>query len=501
MAERMITVRGVQLCAESFGDPGQPPVLLIMGTRASMLWWEEEFCLKLAAGGRFVIRYDHRDTGRSATYEPGHPGYDSGDLVEDAVGVLDAFAIQTAHLVGVSAGGALAQLAALDHPDRASTLTLISTTFALSTPGSRGLPGPTREFISFLQAAHPDWTDHDSMIDHLVSYAEMLAGGRRPFPEPEVRELVRADIHRAHNAASAQNHDLLGDAPRDRPPLASIQVPTLVVHGAADPMFPLPHGRALAEEIPGARLLVLPDSGHGVQRADWPTVAAALLRHTSGGWRAQEDRLASRALAAGDPIGWFDQLYAAGAAGAVHLGPWVREEPHPLLVEWTRARERSGHGQRAIVVGCGLGADAEHVGSLGYDTIAFDVAATAVRMARQRYPDSHVEYVTTDLLDLPDDWLAAFDLVVEVITVQALPEPPRSSAIANITRLVAPAGTLLVIASRRDDTQPDRDLPPWPLTRTDITGFARNGLRPALVEELRDSNGGLWWRAEFGRAI
>lgn len=491
----------MQLCAESFGDPDQPPVLLIMGTRASMLWWEEEFCLKLAAGGRFVLRYDHRDTGRSVTYEPGHPGYDSGDLVEDAVGVLDAFGIQAAHLVGASAGGALAQLVALDHPGRTRTLTLISTTFAVSTPGTRGLPGPTRQLISFLQAAHPDWTDQDAVVDHLVSYAKMLTGGRRRFPEREVRELVQADIHRAHNPASAHNHDLLEDAPRDRPPLASIRVPTLVVHGAADPVFPLPHGQALAEEIPDARLLVLPDSGHGLQRADWPTVVAALLRHTSGGWRAQEDRLAARALAAGDPTGWFDQLYAAGAAGEVDLGPWAREEPHPLLVEWTHARGRPDPGRRAIVVGCGLGADAEHVGSLGYDTIAFDVAATAVGMARQRYPDSPVEYVTADLLDLPTEWLAAFDVVIEVITVQALPDPPRRGAISNISRLVAPAGTLLVIASRRSDTQPDRDLPPWPLTRTDITGFARNGLRPALIEELRDSSGGLWWRAEFRRAI
>jgi pimeloyl-ACP methyl ester carboxylesterase len=118
MTERIITVRGVQLYAESFGDPGQPPVLLIMGSGASMLWWEHEFCSKLAAAGRFVIQYDHRDTGRSITCAPGHPAYDSGDLVEDALGVLDAFGIQAAQLVGTSAGGALAQLIALDHPDR-----------------------------------------------------------------------------------------------------------------------------------------------------------------------------------------------------------------------------------------------------------------------------------------------------------------------------------------------------------------------------------------------
>ncbi|MEU4540140.1 alpha/beta fold hydrolase [Streptosporangium sp. NPDC023825] len=282
MTERMITVRGVRLCAESFGDPGRPPVLLIMGTGASMLWWEDDFCLELSEGGRFVIRYDHRDTGRSVTYRPGHPGYDSGDLVEDAVGVLDAFEIQAAHLVGASAGGALAQLVALDHPGRTSTLTLISTTFALPTPRGRDLPGPAREFIGFLRAAHPGWTDRESVVDYLVNYARMLTGGRRPFPEREVRELVRADIDRAHDPASARNHDLLQNAPRDRPPLASIRVPTLVVHGAADPMFPLPHGHALAEEIPGGRLLVLPDSGHGVERADRAVLASAIREHTAG---------------------------------------------------------------------------------------------------------------------------------------------------------------------------------------------------------------------------
>jgi pimeloyl-ACP methyl ester carboxylesterase len=278
MTERMITVRGVRLCAESFGEPGRPPVLLIMGTGASMLWWEDDFCRQLASAGRFVIRYDQRDTGRSVTYEPGHPGYDAGDLVEDAVGVLDAFEIRAAHVVGVSAGGGVAQLLALDHPNRTRTLTLISTTFAV--PAPRELPGPAREFTDFLRVPSPDWTDPDSLVDYLVSYAKMLTGGRRPFPEREVRALIRADVHRANDPASARNHDILEEVPRARPPLASIEVPTLVVHGGADPMFPLPHGRALAEEIPGARLLVLPDTGHGVERADWAALASAIREHT-----------------------------------------------------------------------------------------------------------------------------------------------------------------------------------------------------------------------------
>src|SRR3954465_2494213 len=127
MTERMVEANGVELCTEPFGDPADPPILLIMGLGASMLWWEEGFCQLLADGGRFVVRYDHRDTGRSVTYELGRPGYSGAGLVADAVGVLDAYEIPVAHLVGVSAGGAFAQLLALDHPDRVSSLVLIST--------------------------------------------------------------------------------------------------------------------------------------------------------------------------------------------------------------------------------------------------------------------------------------------------------------------------------------------------------------------------------------
>ena len=116
MVERMVEVNGVDLCTEPFGDPANPAVLLIMGSGGSMLWWDAGFCRRLADGGRFVIRYDHRDTGRSVTYEPGHPTYDGADLVADAAGVLDAYGLPAAHIVGVSAGGALAQLLALRLP-------------------------------------------------------------------------------------------------------------------------------------------------------------------------------------------------------------------------------------------------------------------------------------------------------------------------------------------------------------------------------------------------
>jgi pimeloyl-ACP methyl ester carboxylesterase len=275
----MIEANGVELCTEAFGDPGDPPILLVMGIGGSMLWWEEGFCRMLSDGGRFVIRYDHRDTGRSVTYEPGRPGYTGADLVADAAGVLDAYEIAAAHVVGVSAGGALAQPLALDFPDRVSSLVLISTTSAL--PGGRRLPPPTDEFVQFVSSAEVDWNSASSVSEYLVGYQRLLAGGKRPFDEAAVRELVRREVERANNIAAAQNHDLLRDDERTHEPLSSISAPTLVIHGTADPMFPLEHGKALADEIPGARLLTLEGAGHGVDRADWETIVSAILEHTA----------------------------------------------------------------------------------------------------------------------------------------------------------------------------------------------------------------------------
>ena len=278
MAERMIETGGVELCTETFGDPADPSILLIMGIGSSMLWWEEGFCQMLADGRRFVVRYDHRDTGRSVTYEPGHPTYTGGDLVADAADVLDAYGISAAHVVGASAGGALAQLLALDYADRVLSLVLISTTRA--TPGAGELPPPADEFGHFLATAQVDWSDAGSVIEYLVEYMRVIAGGRRPFDEAAARELVSRDLERAHNFAAVQNHDILPDDDRPHAPLSSISVPTLVIHGTADPMFPLRHGQVLAQQIPGASLLVLDGAGHGVERPDWQPITHAILGHT-----------------------------------------------------------------------------------------------------------------------------------------------------------------------------------------------------------------------------
>jgi pimeloyl-ACP methyl ester carboxylesterase len=275
----MIEANSVELCTEPIGDPADPPILLVMGIGGSMLCWEEVFCRMLVEGGRFVIRYDHRDTGRSVTYEVGRPEYTSSDLVADAVGVLDAYGIAAAHIVGVSAGGVFAQLLALAFPERVLSLVLIST--SPGTPGERRLPPVTERYGQFLATAKVDWSDRDSIIEYLVGYSRMLSGRERRFDEAAARELVRRDVGRARNIGASENHAALADGGLPHAPLSSIAVPTVVIHGTADPVFPLEHGQALAEEIPDATLLPLEGAGHGVDRADWEIIVRAIVEHTA----------------------------------------------------------------------------------------------------------------------------------------------------------------------------------------------------------------------------
>jgi SAM-dependent methyltransferase len=200
-----------------------------------------------------------------------------------------------------------------------------------------------------------------------------------------------------------------------------------------------------------------------------------------------------------DPTGWFEPLYRAAAAGEAVV-PWDDGAASPLLVEWTAARSLSGRGRRAIVVGCGLGDDAEHVAGLGFATVAFDISPTAIRLARERFPDSAVEYVVADLLDAPHEWAEAFDFVVESITVQALHASVRPRAIAAIGGTVAAGGTLLVLSAAREPEE-SADGPPWPLTRAEIESFAAGGVEAVEIEDLRAA-GDPWgrrWRAEFAR--
>ena len=201
-----------------------------------------------------------------------------------------------------------------------------------------------------------------------------------------------------------------------------------------------------------------------------------------------------------DPTGWFERLYVRAEMGEA-IVPWARDEPNPLLVEWTRARGLAGAGRRALVVGSGLGDDAEHLASLGFATVAFDVAPTAIAGARARHPESAVDYQVADALDPPAAWRGAFDLVVECITVQSLPPSYHAATAARIAGFVAPGGTLIVVTAARDDDE-EPDGPPWPLARAELDHFLAEGLALARLEALEQPGGTpvvRRWRAEYRR--
>jgi SAM-dependent methyltransferase len=218
-------------------------------------------------------------------------------------------------------------------------------------------------------------------------------------------------------------------------------------------------------------------------------------------------RLAHESIAAGEPTGWFEPLYAAASAGLTRV-PWDRNAPSPLLVRWAAERnltgdsdKRTGTKPAALVVGCGLGDDAEFIAGLGFRTVAFDISPSAIKAARQRFPGTAVRYCVADLMEPPPDWRSGYDLVIESMTLQAMPEQTRARALVCLGPLVAAGGTLIVFARGREPAVPD-DGPPWSLTRSEIDAIAVGGLEPVRIDEIRDSGASTaaWrWRAEFRR--
>ena len=275
---RIVRANGVDLCAEVLGDPGDPAILLIHGATGSMLAWDDEFFQQLAAGPRYVVRYDHRDTGRSVSYPPGAPGYGFDDLVADALGLIDAFGLERAHLVGTSMGGGIAMSLALDHPERVASLTLIA-----SSPGGQDLPSVSAEFLDMItRPEQPDWSNREAMIDYSIEFLRICTGSSEQLDEVAVRANLGRDYDRTTNIASSQiNHFALEMEEPLRNRLGEMRVPTLVIHGAEDPVFPLGHGEALASEIPVARLIILDNAGHVMTRGFWERALPPILDHTA----------------------------------------------------------------------------------------------------------------------------------------------------------------------------------------------------------------------------
>lgn len=201
-----------------------------------------------------------------------------------------------------------------------------------------------------------------------------------------------------------------------------------------------------------------------------------------------------------DPVGWFEKVYA-GADGDERQIPWAHREADRKLVDWLAAQGVQGEGRQALVVGCGLGDDAEHIASLGFATTAFDVSPSAVEWARRRHPGSPVTYLPADLLDLPASWQGAFDLVVEAYTLQSLPiGAVRERAVRALAGPVAPGGTLLVICRRREEDEPAGRIP-WPLTRSELAPLVLEGLEVASFEVLSEDGDPArgWFRASYVR--
>ncbi len=270
----MVPANGVDLCVETFGEPGGPAVLLIAGGARSMDWWEDGFCRLLAGGGRFVIRYDHRDTGRSTSFPAGAPPYSRVDMAEDALGVLDALGIARAHVVGLALGGDLAQRLAVDDAPRLHTVTLLSTS-----PGPLdGEPVPAVR----RPPAPADWSDRDAVVTDLVACVTAIGGPFTADPA-HLRRLAERVFDRTTDPAAAyRNHWLADRGPPVRDRLGTVGLPTLIMHGTADPLLSMAHPAALAREIPAARLVPLPGVGHEFPpRAVWGVVIEEILRHTA----------------------------------------------------------------------------------------------------------------------------------------------------------------------------------------------------------------------------
>ncbi|WP_329126533.1 alpha/beta fold hydrolase [Streptomyces sp. NBC_01465] len=283
----------VSLSYETFGDPGDPPVLLVMGFGAQMLAWDEDFCRELADHGRYVIRYDNRDCGLSTQFDD-HPvdvgefiaavssgdmaaalamvPYRLGDMADDGLGLLTALGVERAHVVGASMGGMIAQTMALSSPQRVLTLTSM-----MSSTGESAYGRPSPEAQAALFSPRPA-----DRAGYIATAERGLIWSSRRYGDPAVlRELAADSYDRAYCPAGTGRQlgaMILSGSRADA--LRELRVPTLVIHGLDDTLIDPSGGRRTAELVPGAELLLIPDMGHDRPRELWPTLIDALVKHT-----------------------------------------------------------------------------------------------------------------------------------------------------------------------------------------------------------------------------
>jgi pimeloyl-ACP methyl ester carboxylesterase len=288
MAESFCRVGDIEICFETFGDPADPAVLLVMGLGTQMLGWHEDFCADLAGRGFHVIRYDNRDIGRSTILasapvptlgqilrrDKRAASYTLAEMAGDGVGVLDHLEIEGAHLVGVSMGGMIAQTIAARRPERVLSLTSI-----MSSTGSRWRGQPAlRTYRQFLR---PVSTDRATYIAQTAALFEIIGSPGFDHDANDLRALLGAMYDRGHDPGSVSRQLAAILASGDRTAeLRRITAPTLVIHGTADKLVALSGGRATARAIPGARLLKIEGMGHDLPRGAWPQIIDAIVENT-----------------------------------------------------------------------------------------------------------------------------------------------------------------------------------------------------------------------------
>lgn len=274
-----VRANGVDLGIESFGRAEAPLVLLAGGT--TMLSWPDALCERLATEGRRVVRYDLRDSGASTTLDPENPPYDLRDLVADAVALVEVLGAGTAHLGGVGVGGMVAQVAALDHPDIFCALTLVGTRPVAPGPVDKDLPDHDPAVMdAMFSRPRPDWTDRDAVAAFAAEGAEPMGNDPQQARATATRIWDRTPsndpaVHQANQLGMVFSR--IDCTPRWRERLGELDMPALVVHGRADPFFPVGNGEVLAAEIPGARLLVLDDMGTALRPASADRIATEML--------------------------------------------------------------------------------------------------------------------------------------------------------------------------------------------------------------------------------